>query len=145
MGNTACQQDCIYFTQKRNGGSSNAFGNLIDHGIQHQFGFFISVFNRLYDGRYIRSAKVRCQTGMAGNAFLQFILSETMGITKINQLPGRQCSRTFGRERTFTVKRIIHINSTPVMVSPNRNATTQMTDNQIQVFIAHRMIGRSGC
>ena len=78
MGNTACQQDCIYFTQKRNGGSSNAFGNLIDHGIQHQFGFFISVFNRLYDGRYIRSAKVRCQTGMAGNAFLQFILSETM-------------------------------------------------------------------
>ena len=63
-----------------------------------------------------------------------------MGITKINQPPRQARSCNVPERRTF--HRQAHYSDhgdRPVMVSPKINATTQMTDNQIQVFTATRM------
>ena len=85
------------------------------------------------------------QTGMTGNTLLQFILPETMGVTKINQWAGRQRPRPLGGERAFTIKRIVHVDAATVIMSANGYAATQMADYKIQVFVADRMVGRSGC
>ena len=99
MCHAACQQNGIYPAVQHNGSRTDAFGNLVNHGIQHRFGMFVPFLYPADNGGNIGRAQMGCQSGTAGDALFKFVFCVAAGTAEVYQLPGRERTGTFRRER----------------------------------------------
>ena len=75
------------------------------------------------------------QPRFTGNTFQQLLLIVLSAKTKPDKIYGRQTSGTFRRKRPFAIQRVVGINSFSPFVSSHTDAASQMTDNQVQIFV----------
>ena len=141
MCHAACQQNGIYPAVQHNGSRTDAFGNLVNHGIQHRFGMLVPFLYPADNGGNIGRAQVGCQSGTAGDALFEFVFCVAAGTAEVYQLPGRERTGTFRRERAFTVERVVYVDSLAMMMNADGYAAAQMADNQVEFFVARIMLG----
>lgn len=70
MCHAARQQNGIYLTVQHNGSRTDAFGYLVNHGIQHQPGMLVPFLYPADNGRHIGRAQMGCQPGTTGDTLL---------------------------------------------------------------------------
>ena len=144
MCHTSRKQNGVHLAIKHNSSTAYLLGNAVNHGIKHQSGMGVSLSDAPLYGGNVGSTQMGGKSRLAGNTFLQFFGSVTPRVTKVYQLPGGQGACTFGRKRTETVEGIGHVHRTAVAVDSYGNASTQVTDNQIEVFVMHGSFGLQG-
>lgn len=71
----------------------------------------------------------------------EFVFCVAAGTAEVYQLPGRERTGTFRRERAFTVERVVYVDSLAMMMNADGYAAAQMADNQVEFFVARIMLG----
>ena len=79
MCHAARQQNGIYLTVQHNGSRTDAFGYLVNHGIQYQPGMLVPFLYPADNGRHIGRAQMGCQPGTAGDTLFKFVFCVATG------------------------------------------------------------------
>ena len=85
IGNAAGDEDGVDFPFEHRGEGCDAFGNLINHGIEHELGVVVAVFDAVDDFRYVGCSEMGGKPGFSAYPFFQLIFCVASGIAEVNQ------------------------------------------------------------
>ena len=80
-------------------------------------------------------SQVCVQSGLAGDALQKLLLGVLAAEAEADEVGSGQATGTLWRERSLAVQCVVGVDGSSVVVSRHTDATTEMADDEVQVFV----------
>ena len=77
---------------------------------------------------------------MARDSAQEFLAGEAAAETEVDEFARGERAGPFGRHGAFAVKAVVHVDGTPLAVGSHGDASTKVTDDEVQVFIVQAVL-----
>ena len=94
---SAREQDGIDFSAEHGTFGHDVLRRVVDHGIDDEFGVFVTVHDALFDFAHVVATEVGGDTGLTGDALEQLLFGVFAREAQADEVGGGQTSGTLGR------------------------------------------------